>query len=137
MVTHFLNKFSSAGVMTFSHNDSWETAFTAWRIINPQDRLYTFRISQFTGILRMFLRNIHYTLFTFQAKLRVLLMPWRNKPRNPLSFRANADPSAKCTEIWKRKKRRKTQKKWREITPLYTFHFSYFVSIFAYFARIV
>ncbi len=28
----------------------------------------------------------------------------KNKPQNPLTFRTNADPGAKCGEMWKAKK---------------------------------
>ncbi len=43
-------------------------------------------------------QNTKYLLYTFRIsyKFRVLLMPQKNKPRNPLSFRANVDPGAKC-----------------------------------------
>ncbi len=65
-------------------------------------RLYTFHISHFTGISRMFLRNTpqntKHSLYSFRIsyKFRVLLMPRKNKPQNPLNFCANADCGAKC-----------------------------------------
>ncbi len=40
------------------------------------------------------IRNTHYTLFS--CEFRVLLMPRKNKPQNPLTFRTNADPGEKC-----------------------------------------
>ncbi len=43
--------------------------------------------------------------FRISGKFRVLVMPWKNKPRNPLSFRPNADPGAKCCERQKGEKR--------------------------------
>ncbi len=54
-------------------------------------------------------------------EFRVLLMPRKNKPQNPLTFCANSDPGAKCRE---------TRKKWHEIPPI---HFSFFAFVFAYF----
>ncbi len=51
------------------------------------------------------------TLYTFRISWEfiVLLMLWKNKPRNPLSFCANADPAMECCEM---------RKKWCE-TPCY------------------
>ncbi len=78
------------------------------------DWLYTFLISHFAGILWMFSQNtpqnMEYSLYTFRisCEFRVLLIPRKNKTRNPLSCRVNADPGTKCK---KQKKGRKTQKK--------------------------
>ncbi len=69
-------------------------------------------------------RNMKHSLYTFRisCEFRVLLMPRKNKPQNPLTFRANADPNAKYE---KQKKGHKIKKlTWN--TPLYTFHFSHF-----------
>ncbi len=85
---------------------------------NVNGRLYMFCISHFASILWIFLqntlRNIKHLLYTFRisCKFRFLLMTRKNKPRNPLTFCANADPGAKCK---KRKKGRETPKKWLKI----------------------
>ncbi len=42
-------------------------------------------------------RNTKYSLYPFL--FHVLLMPRKNKPQNPLTFRANADPDAKYSAI--------------------------------------
>ncbi len=55
----------------------------------------------------------------------------KNKPQNPLSFCANAKPTAKC------EKRGVKCEKVVQNTLLYTFHFSHFASIFAYFTTSV
>ncbi len=84
-------------------------------------RLYTFRISHFAGISRMFSRNTpqntEHSLYTFRIsyEFRVLLMPRKNKLWNPLTFHANANPGAKCK---KRKEECKMWEKWYE-TPRY------------------
>ncbi len=44
--------------------------------------------------------------FHISCEFRVLLMPQKNKPRNPLTFRTNLDPGAQCCEM---------RKKWHEI----------------------
>ncbi len=56
------------------------------------------------------------THFHISCEFRVLLMPQKSKPPNPLSFRANADTGVKCCEMRK-------AKKVAQNTPLYTFHF--------------
>ncbi len=95
---------------------------------------YTFRIS------RMFLRNtpqnMKHSLYTFRisCEFRVLLMPRKNKPRNPLTFRANANPGAKCCEMRKAKKGTQNTKKNIQNTSLYTFCSSHFAIVFAHFA---
>ncbi len=77
------------------------------------------------------IRNTHYTLFILHANFCVLLMPRKNKPRNPLTFRTNANPGMKCCKM--RKAKEKGQRKtWN--TPLYIFRFSHFVIVFACFA---
>ncbi len=84
------------------------------------------QFSYFAGILRMFLRNTprnaKHSLYTFRisGEFRVLLMPQKNKPRNPLSFYVNASHGAKCE---KQKKGRKVQKKWGEIARCTLFVF--------------
>ncbi len=77
-----------------------------------------------------------HSLYTYRisCKFRVLLMPRKNKPRNPLSFRTNADSGAKCCEMQKVKKGAQNGKKVTRNTLLYIFHFSHFAIIFAYFA---
>ncbi len=62
------------------------------------------------------------------------LMPWKNKPQNPLTFRANVDPGGKCCEMQKAKKGAQNSKKGTRNTLLYTFCFLHFTIIFAYFA---
>ncbi len=58
----------------------------------------------------MFLRNIpqntKHSLYTFRISCEfcVLLLLQKNKPQNPLTFRANADPGTKCCEMRKVKK---------------------------------
>ncbi len=90
-------------------------------------RLYTFHILHFTGISRMFSRNTpgntKHLLYTFRisCEFRVLLMPQKNKPQNPLTFCVNADPGVKCCKMWKAKKVTRN-------TPLYSFYF-----VFTYF----
>ncbi len=54
----------------------------------------------------------------------------KNKLQNPVTFRANADPGAKCE---KRKKGCET-KEVTQNTPLYIFHFSHFADVFTHFA---
>ncbi len=39
--------------------------------------------------------------FRISCEFRVLLMPRKNKPRNPFTFRANVNLGAKCCEMWK------------------------------------
>ncbi len=80
--------------------------------------------------------NIKHSLYTFRisCEFRVLLMPQKNKPQNHLSFRANANPGVKCCEMQKAKKGAQNVKKVAQNTPLYTFRFLLFPSIFAYFA---
>ncbi len=62
---------------------------------------YTFCISHFVSISRMFLRNTpqntEHTLYTFRisCEFSVLLMLRKNKPQNSLTFCANANPGAK------------------------------------------
>ncbi len=61
--------------------------FETW-VRTPYGRLYTFRISNFTGILRMFSQNTpqntEHSLYTFciSYEFRVLLMRQKNKPQN-------------------------------------------------------
>ncbi len=50
--------------------------------------------------------------FRISCEFRVLLMPRKNKPRNPLTFRVNADPGAKCCKMRKAKKGAWNVKKW-------------------------
>ncbi len=66
-------------------------------------------------------RNTKHLPYTFHisGQFCVLLMLRKNKPRNPLSFRTNANHGVKRE---KRKKGRETQKKWRKI-PRYTLSF--------------
>ncbi len=93
-------------------------------------RLYTFLISHFAGISRVFSqntpRNMKHSLYTIHISCEccVLLMPQKNKPQNPLTFPTNADPSTKCK---KRKKGARYAKKVMQNIPLYTFVFAYFV----------
>ncbi len=79
------------------------------------------------------LRNAKHSLYTFRisGEFGVLLMPQKNKQRNPLSFCANADPGAKCCEMQKAKKEVRNAKKVVRNTLLYTFCFSPFTPIFA------
>ncbi len=68
----------------------------------PRYTLFVFRIS------RMFLwntpRNTKHSLHTFRisCEFHVSLMPRKNKPRNPLTFRTNADPYAKYCKMRKK-----------------------------------
>ncbi len=61
--------------------------------ILPKGWLYTFRILHFLGILQMFSRNTPQNMkhsrysFHISCKFCALLMPQKNKPRNPLIFR--------------------------------------------------
>ncbi len=95
----------------------WKLQWCQWSV-TLLGRLYTFQISHFAGISQMFLRNTPQntkrSLYTFRisCEFHILLMPQKNKPQNPLTFCANADPSTKCE---KRKKRPKMRKKWCEI----------------------
>ncbi len=81
-------------------------------------RLYTFHISQM--FLRNTRQNTKHPLYTFRisCEFRVLLMPRKNIPRNPLTFRANANPDAKCCEMQKTKKGVQNAKKVTQNTPL-------------------
>ncbi len=116
-------------LLIFSQNTPW----------NRKHSLYTVCISHFASILQMFSRNTplntKHSLYTFRTscKFCILLMLRKNKSRNPLTFRANANLGAKCVKCEQRKKRHETQKKCREI-PLYTFCFSHFAIVFVYFA---
>ncbi len=62
-------------------------------------------------------QNKKHSLRTFciSREFRVLLMPQKKKPGNPLSFHTNANPGTKCCEM---------RKKWREIPrfTLFIFH---------------
>ncbi len=64
--------------------------------------LFVFCILQvFRGCFCKTHHEIRNTIYTFRIsrKFRVLLMPWENKPQNPLTFRANADSGTKCKKI--------------------------------------
>ncbi len=67
--------------------------------------------SYFVKFLQNTPENTKHSIYTFHisGELRVLLMPRKNKPRNTLTFRKNADLGAKYCE--KPKKRRETRKK--------------------------
>ncbi len=52
-------------------------------------------------------QNMKHSLHTFHISYELMLR--KSKPRNPLTFHANADPGAKCCKM--QKKARKTQKK--------------------------
>ncbi len=71
-------------------------------------------------------RNTKHSLYTFRisCEFYVLLMPRKNKLRNPLSFCVNTDPGAKCCEMQKVKNGIPNTKKVVRNTPLYTFRFS-------------
>ncbi len=66
-----------------------------------QASLYTFHILHYAGISLVFLRNTpqntKHSPYTFHIsrKFRVLLIPQKNKSRNPLTFFVNADPGVK------------------------------------------
>ncbi len=89
-----------------------------------------FPILHFTGILRMFSQNTPWNMkhspytFCISCEFHVLLMPLKNKPRNPLGFCMDADPGTKGCEMWKVKKRCKMGKKWREISCYTLFIFT-------------
>ncbi len=95
----------------------------------PLGRLYTFCISHITGISRMFSQNTHkirntrYTLSYFM-RISCFINAAKNKPQNPLTFRANADPDVKCEEC--KKGREKSDAKYPAI---YTFRFRILRSI--------
>ncbi len=80
-------------------------------------QLYTFCISHFAVILRMFSQNTAKyetrSLYTFHTSCEfcILFKPQKNKPRNPLTFRANANPGVKCCEMQKVKKETRNVKK--------------------------
>ncbi len=78
--------------------------------------------------------NIKHPLCTFHisCEFRVLLISQKNKPRNPLIFRVNADTAAKYCKV--RKQERKMRRKVMQTTQLYTSRFLHFALIFAYFA---
>ncbi len=86
LATHF--SYFAAILRLFSQNTPRNTKHSGW--------LYTFHI------LRAFsqntTRNTKHSLYTFRIsyEFRVLLMLRKNKPLNPLTFCANADPGAKC-----------------------------------------
>ncbi len=63
-------------------------------------------------------RNTKHSLYTFHisCEFRVLLMPRKNKPRNPLTFRVNAGTGAKCEK----------PKKGTRNAKYPTIHFSFF-----------
>ncbi len=48
-------------------------------------------------------RNTKHSLYLFciLCEFHILLMPRKNKPRNPLTFRMNADPNVKCCKMRK------------------------------------
>ncbi len=83
---------------------------------NSWDTLYTFRISR--GFLQNTPRNTKHLLYTVRisCKFRVLLMPWKNKPRNPSTFHVNAWLK---WEMCKAKKGTRSTKKRHKI-PRYT-----------------
>ncbi len=61
-------------------------------------RLYTFRILHYANVFAKHTTKYE-TLtvhFRISCKLRVLLMPQKNKPQNPLTFRPNANLGVKC-----------------------------------------
>ncbi len=93
---------------------------TAIEMELPLGQLYTFHISHFEGISWVFSwntpRNTKHSPYTFRisCEFRVLLMPQRNKPRNPVTFRTNADPGAKC-----KKRRKKSDLKYTAIHILF------------------
>ncbi len=93
----------------------------------PFGWLYTFHISRFVGISWMFLQNTPWNTkhsqypFCISCKLRVLLMSWKNKPRNPLTFRANAYPGAKC-----KKSEKRDAKHEKSATKYFAIHFLFF-----------
>ncbi len=70
-------------------------------------------------------------------QISYLLMPGKNKPQNHFSFCANSEPGANCCEMWKAKKGTLNAKKVTQNTLLYTFCFSHFMPIFAYFLKSV
>ncbi len=74
------------------------------------------------------------SLYTFRIsrEFRVLLMPRKNKPQNPLTIRTNADSGAKC------KKRKKRGVKCEKSDAKYlAIHFLFFMIVFAYFTTSV
>ncbi len=77
-------------------------------------------------------RNIKHSLYNFRilCEFHVSLMPGKNKPRNPSTFHANVDPGTKCE---KQKKGTGNGKKVTRNTPLFTFSFSHFTIVLAYF----
>ncbi len=89
-------------------------------------RLHTFRILYFTDILRMFSRDIprntEHPLYTFRisCKFRVLSIPQKNKPQNPLTSHVNANPGAKC------EKQKKGCKMWKSDAKYLAIHFLFF-----------
>ncbi len=90
-------------------------------------RLYIFLIWYFMVILRMFSQNTPWntklSLYTFRilCEFCVLLMPWKNKPRNPLSFCANADPGTNA------KSEKRDMKYEKSDTKYHAIHFLFFV----------
>ncbi len=109
-----------------SHQNNTGTRSEKW-IVWLQGRLYTFAFCECFCKTHHEIQNAHYTLFSH--KFCVLFMPRKSKPQNLLTFRVNAenaDPGVKWCEM------RKVKKVMRN-TPLYTFCFSHFTPIFAYF----
>ncbi len=77
--------------------------------------------------------HIHEYTFHISSEFRIWLMLPKNKPRNPLTLRANADPAGeKCCKS--KKKGARNAKKVTRNTPLYASCFSHFAIVFAYFA---
>ncbi len=112
---------------------TWVAELTKWYIGHLLNTcfgwLYTFHISYFASISQMFLQNtlwnMKHSIYTcrISCEFRVLLMSHKNKPQNPLIFRAHAKPGAKCE---KQKKGCETRKKLHK-KPRYTvfvFHIS-------------
>ncbi len=101
-----------------------------WVTSQADYALFVFPICAYFGVfLRNTLRNMKPLLYTFciSCELRVLIKLWKNKLRNPLTFRT------KCCEMRKAKNGGKMLKVMRN-TLLYTFCFLHFLDVFAYFA---
>ncbi len=76
-------------------------------------RLYTLCISHFVGCFRWnTTQNTKHSLYIFRilCKFCVLLMPRKNKPQNPSTFRANATLAPNAAKYEKRKKGHETPK---------------------------
>ncbi len=81
-------------------------------------------ITKYETLTIHFLHFMRISCF-INAEFHVLFMSWKNKPRNPSTFRANANPGVKCYEMQKAKKEARNTKKVMQNTPS-TIHFSFF-----------